>query len=377
MPLIVCGNKGCPADAVIKAIHYAVDNGASIINMSFGSYGTTDYTTQYNDAVQYAFQHGVLIIAAAGNGDLEGNTGQNLNVIPQSPVCNDNGENMVLGVGSVTNDAYITDWSNYGLCVDIYAPGEGVLSTSVPNLDNGLLYSAEDGTSFSAPIVTGIAALIKQKYPSINPREITELIIKTSWDRIIDATKALDTAYDSYPTNQVAVVVKQPATVNAVLSSDYVGSDGIDQTNNSFISEQIQKLGPTDPTLVNRLKGNILLQVQTLGAAWYLNPINSKRYYLKDGATAYEMLRVFGLGVSETDYSKIEAGNVTLKNRLKGKIILRAQSHGEAYYISPKDLSVTYLKDGQAAYQAMRNLGLGITDIDIAKIPIERFIPVK
>lgn len=371
MPLIACGESSCPTEAVVRAIRYAVDNGAKIINLSLGSNRTTAYSTQYDEAVQYAFQNGVLVVAAAGNGDIEANVGQNLDVIPQSPVCNDNDQNMVLGVGAVTNDGYRTPWSNYGRCVDIYAPGKDILSSSVPNLDEGQWYSTEDGTSFSAPIVAGIAALIKQKYPSINPREITELLRKTAWNGIIDATSALDTPYEHYPTNPQTPVF--PSTTGSSVSNN-VSNSTTEQTSDSFIAEQMRNLRDPNPTLIGKLKGSILLQVQTLGAAWYVNPVTLKRYYLKDGQAAYQMLRAFGLGISETDYTKIITGNVTLKNRLKGRIILRTQSHGEAYYINPKDLRLTYLKDGQAAYDAMRGLGLGITDIDISTIPIERFV---
>lgn len=148
-------------------------------------------------------------------------------------------------------------------------------------------------------------------------------------------------------------------------------------TGGDWLESQISAQKTIDNTLISRLRGNILLQTQQHGEAWYLHPVKQKRYYLKDGSTAYEMLRSFGLGISENDFSKIENGDLNLKSRLKGRIILRAQAHGDAYYINPKDLSVTYLKNGDAAYQAMRNLSLGISDTDIAKIPIERFVPLK
>lgn len=98
---------------------------------------------------------------------------------------------------------------------------------------------------------------------------------------------------------------------------------------------------------------------------------------MKDGATAYQMLRSFGLGITESDYQKIESGNQTIKTKLKGRIILRVQAHGEAYYIHPVDLSLHYLKDGVAAYQVMRELSLGIADISLHKIPIQRFVTTK
>lgn len=65
-----------------------------------------------------------------------------------------------------------------------------------------------------------------------------------------------------------------------------------------------------DVKLVNRLKGQILLQVQQYGEAWYLNPKDGKRYYLKDGVSAYEILRKFGLGISNADLEKIPVGTL-------------------------------------------------------------------
>ncbi|MFH1078147.1 MAG: SH3 domain-containing protein [Patescibacteria group bacterium] len=132
----------------------------------------------------------------------------------------------------------------------------------------------------------------------------------------------------------------------------------------------------TDAALVSRLKGYILLQTQQHGEAWYLDPVASKRYYMKDGPTAYQMMRSFGLGMTETDYAKLAADDWSLKNRLRGRIVLRVQAHGEAYYIHPKDLTVYYLQNGDEAYRIMRLYSLGITDADLAKIP-SATIPVK
>ncbi len=124
--------------------------------------------------------------------------------------------------------------------------------------------------------------------------------------------------------------------------------------------------------LSNRLAGHILLQTEQLGEAWYVHPETLLRYYLPDGAAAYDMMRFFGLGISEADYAKVEQGNKLLLNKLKGKIILRVQKNGEAYYIKPQDLSVHYLQDGQKAYALMRGHSLGITDADLDDILIGR-----
>ncbi|MFH1252772.1 MAG: CAP domain-containing protein [Candidatus Uhrbacteria bacterium] len=122
-----------------------------------------------------------------------------------------------------------------------------------------------------------------------------------------------------------------------------------------------------DPTLsqtIDRLSGYIMLAVDNHGEAWYVDPISRYRYYLKDGPTAYEFLRSFGLGITNADLAKIPieadaVGGGSLAEQLSGRILLQVQEHGEAWYINPSDLKRYYLKDGAEAYRIMRELSLG------------------
>lgn len=180
-----------------------------------------------------------------------------------------------------------------------------------------------------------------------------------------------------------------------------------------------------DAGLVNRVRGRILLQVENNGEAWYVNPRDDKRFYLKDGLTAYSLMREAGLGISNVDLAKIPVGfedrfndtdtdgdgladklesglgtdpnkidtdgdgvkdkaeilvgtnplgtgtlssDNSLVNRLRGRIVLQVQSRGEAWYIDPADGKRYYMRDGEAAYQIMRFRSLGITDSDLSKI---------
>src|SRR3989338_11465543 len=79
--------------------------------------------------------------------------------------------------------------------------------------------------------------------------------------------------------------------------------------------------------LVQRLAGKILLQVESYGRAWYVNPTNGKRYYMQDGAAAYEIMRNLSLGISNKDLAKIpgkkdDKADRALVNRLRGRILL-------------------------------------------------------
>ncbi len=205
MSLLACSEQGCDSNAVQEAIRYATDNGAQIINISLGSNGVAGYSDESNAAIRYAYEHGVVIVIAAGNGDLNGGRGYDLTRVPQSPVCNDNGSNMVLGIGATdTNNRYRTEWSNYGDCVDVYAPGEDVLSTSIV-----LGYKPSNGTSFSSPIVAGVAALILSAYPEMSNTTLYNYIINNSdANGILNAeaiAQAINATYD--PTNDIRPTV--------------------------------------------------------------------------------------------------------------------------------------------------------------------------
>lgn len=118
--------------------------------------------------------------------------------------------------------------------------------------------------------------------------------------------------------------------------------------------------------LSSRLSGRILLQVEAHGEAWYVYPKDGLRYYMANGSEAYNIMRNLGVGITNVDLAKIKA-NSTFAKLHQGKIFLQVEAHGEAYYIHI-DGTAYYLKDGEAAYSIMRNLGLGITNSDLIKI---------
>ena len=122
--------------------------------------------------------------------------------------------------------------------------------------------------------------------------------------------------------------------------------------------------------LAARLGGQVLLQVESHGEAWYVDPATGQRTYLKDGGAAYNAMRSLGLGISEADYAALAAGNAPLRSRVTGKIVLRVKAHGEAYYLCPRTKTLSYLKDGAAAYAVMRDCGLGISNADLSQIPV-------
>lgn len=238
MPLTVCypssdtTNSGCSFPAIAKAIKYAVDNGARIINMSLGTNATTGYTTYLDSIIRYANSKQVIIVAAAGNGDVEASLGQDLNIIPQSPVCNDVAKDAIVGVAAVnaTSDN-LTTWSNFGSkCVDARVPGVDVVTTAVPKYNDviaGGLYGYGNGTSFAAPIVTGVISLLMQKYPYITNTEVLKRMRRdVNANGIIDAYKLL--------TDKYTPPVITSITPAGIISANQVGSKTVTMLGKRF-----------------------------------------------------------------------------------------------------------------------------------------------
>jgi len=115
------------------------------------------------------------------------------------------------------------------------------------------------------------------------------------------------------------------------------------------------------------LRGRILLQVESHGEAWYVNPVNNQRYYLGRPSDAYALMRSLGLGISNADFNSF---SVKAPGRLAGRILLKAQDKGQAYYVDPRELKLYYLGRPSDAYNVMRAKGLGISNRDLAAIPV-------
>ncbi|NQU84340.1 MAG: hypothetical protein HQ541_01135, partial [Mariniphaga sp.] len=117
--------------------------------------------------------------------------------------------------------------------------------------------------------------------------------------------------------------------------------------------------------LATSLNGKILLQVEENGEAWYVYPNDLQRYFLGRPADAFNVMRNLGLGISEKNFNNF---NGVANDSLRGKILLRVEAHGEAYYVNTYDLRLYYLGRPSDAFGVMRSLGLGITNADLAQI---------
>lgn len=160
---------------IANAIYYAVDNGAHIINMSFGK-SYSPYKEVVDDAVRYAEEKGVLMIHAAGNSNKNNDESENF----PNPVYEDNREwcKTWIEVGASSWEAkpnFIAGFSNYGRkSVDIFAPGQDIYSTMPDNT-----YRRQSGTSMAAPVVAGVAALLKSYYPNLSGEDLKSILLNS------------------------------------------------------------------------------------------------------------------------------------------------------------------------------------------------------
>ncbi|WP_211231626.1 S8 family peptidase [Eisenibacter elegans] len=160
---------------IANAIRYAADNGAHIINMSFGK----EFSPQkqlVDDAVAYASQKGVLFIHAAGNDAKDVDTEDNF---PNRYYLNGQTAEQWIEVGASSwgdESNFVAGFSNYGQKeVDVFAPGVDIYAT-VP----GNEYKNLSGTSMAAPVVAGIAAVLKSYYPDLNAAQLKQIIKESS-----------------------------------------------------------------------------------------------------------------------------------------------------------------------------------------------------
>ncbi len=165
LPVKACLSNGrCRDSSVISGIRWATDNGARIINLSLG--GSIDSPALY-DAVRYATDRGVLIIAASGNERAEGNT-------PNYPAAYAE----TIAVGATGYNDEVTGFSNTGEFIDLVAPGIDIVTT-LPG--NG--YGRATGTSFASPFVTGAAALVLSVRPDLSSHDVRCVLATAADDR--------------------------------------------------------------------------------------------------------------------------------------------------------------------------------------------------
>ncbi len=279
MPIITCSSDGGCGN-VATSIKYAVDNGADIINLSlWGQW--FGYDTKNDAAIQYAVERGVIVVIAGGNGD-QLLTGQGIDTTLNKigPVCNERSPSDVIGVSALSvysdksENGQLTSWSNFWACTDISAYGESIVAL---NTSGG--YSVIDGTSFSAPIITGVIGLGFNAHGRASNQSVHTALLasKNKWlgidaikyvqniSKEISKEKTPETENQQVPTTQIQTQTPEPQ---------------VTQSQNKYISLFRKRLGnklepfPTgtlirltgqiSDLLERGISGNIKLKVEAL-----------------------------------------------------------------------------------------------------------------
>ncbi|MEO6499446.1 MAG: S8 family serine peptidase, partial [Mucilaginibacter sp.] len=162
---------------IAKAIRYAVDNGAKVINMSFGK-KLSPHKKWVDDAFKYAAAKDVLLVQASGN------DGEDVDVTVLYPndtfddgSSTDAANVICVGASAATNDETLAgSFSNYGKKnVDVFAPG-----VKITLIDTDAEFNTADGTSFASPLVAGVAALVLEYYPQLSARQLKQVILQSA-----------------------------------------------------------------------------------------------------------------------------------------------------------------------------------------------------
>lgn len=162
MPVKALDSSGAGSTySVAEGILWATDHGADVINMSLGNYATAEFL---HDALKYAYDHGVVLVAASGNDNTDR---------PGFPAAYEE----VLAVAATDPDDSRAEYSNYGDYIDIAAPG-----TSIPSTYPGSRYAALSGTSMASPHVSALASLVRAANPKLTNAEVMDVLRKTAKD---------------------------------------------------------------------------------------------------------------------------------------------------------------------------------------------------
>ncbi len=218
MPVVMVAAGDEHDKDVALAIKYAVDNGAKVINMSWGKEFSL-HAEWVQDAIQYAAKNDVILVHGAGN------DASNIDIYDHYPKDHINNKEIVhnyivVGASSYTLDKkLIAYFSNYGKKnVDIFAPGYKMYTTQINNA-----YDFSMGTSIAAPVVSGVAALVRSYYPNLKAKEVKEILMKSGVSYNIDVEiKQEDGTKKLVPFSQLSKSGKIVNAYNALLLAEQI-----------------------------------------------------------------------------------------------------------------------------------------------------------
>lgn len=266
MPLQALGDDGSGwTSDIVKAVRYAVDNGAQVINMSLGG---PDFDPAMQSAIDYAYSHNVVVVAAAGNCGT-GNEGGCDNTKPGQMMYPSLYQH-VIAVGATDQNDTRASFSSYGRGLDIAAPGYGNIvaplidtRTTPYNYTNGYS-SGLAGTSFSSPIVASAASLVRSMRPGTSVDDVIA---------ILDAT------------------ARKPSTMNGQLYTTQYGHGVVDAGRAAAIASTLNKTAPVNPAYTqtgNSQSEHMYSASTTLPSACTVVPSGACTVRFVEDSTGYE-----------------------------------------------------------------------------------------
>lgn len=226
---IMSGSGTGDTSDLTSGIIWAANHGATVINMSVGGFPTSQYV---QDAVNYAWNKGVVLVGAAGNNNRQES------FFPASFA------NVVSVSATQSNDEF-SNWSSYGPNVDVSAPGASVQTTNCTvctyaGHNTWGEHTYISGTSFATPNVAGVIALIRARYPSYTPAQVVSRLISTVDDR----------GYSGFDIRYGAGRVNAFRAVGGSVASPVAAAGDAREPNNSLGAAQVIPLGSaTRPTI--------------------------------------------------------------------------------------------------------------------------------
>lgn len=315
MPLVVLDSTNYASYSnIAKAITYAADHGVRVMNISIG--GTSSSSTLQN-AVNYAWNKGAVIFAAAAN---------NSTNTPYYPAACNN----VVAVSATTSSDTLASFSNYGDWIDISAPGASIYTTA-----NGGGYRSASGTSFSSPISAGLAALIISANSSLTNSQVVDIIEKNADDL---GNTGFDVYFgygriNVYKSLMAATgVTPQPDTTAPTVS---VNSPINGATVGGTITVSISATDDVGVSKVELLIGGVVCATDTTSPydfSWNTTTYTDGAYYLE--ARAYDAAGNIGLSGSVLVYVS------NPKDTIPPTVNITSPANG-AYVVSLQKISIS------------------------------------
>ncbi|RFU68318.1 peptidase S8 [Peribacillus saganii] len=324
--------------SIAQGILYAVEKGADVINMSIGGPFSSP---MIEDAVKNAIDKGVVVVAAAGN------NGDDWVNYPA-------GYEGVISVGSVNEKRSLSEYSSFGVSVDIVAPGEEVYST---------MYEAEkkssfrklSGTSMASPVVAGAAALLLSKYPNLTPVQVEYILEQTANDM---GETGFDGKFGNGLVNIVAALQYDIKKVPSFIKETWTQKEILAHAEEVQVSGSLTKNGEFTKPYEQK---------------WIKFPVKEGDYIqaVLDGSAQYDyklMVHLYG----EKDTQTTEVNNVTA-GKQEGKFI-KAPFTGTVA-IGVKDVHSSYDSSAkkQSAYKLTVNKTNTLTADDST---VEKMVPI-